>query len=137
MAALRYAVTCVEADPVLAGSGRHRDPRVVWVVQEADRLVIPGPTFDLAILDESVVTERARGTLAPMLVRVCRHLRPGGLVLAGFPLTATRFGDAWQVADYDRACAVAGLSYVARLADWLGNPYHAALPYVVCVHRVR
>ena len=132
-----YAVTGVDADPGRLAVARARDALTRWVLTDPDRLALPGPAFDLAVLASVVVTGRARGRLVPLLARVARHVRPGGEVLAGMPLTPTAGEDAWSAADYDRACAGAALAYVVRYADWSGAPYHLGEPYAVSVHRVR
>jgi hypothetical protein len=65
-----------------------------------------------------------------VLQRVAAHLRPDGVVAAGFT-TAREY----QVAEFDRDCAAAGLTLEHRFATWDLRPWHDDAEWVVSVLR--
>jgi hypothetical protein len=71
--------------------------------------------------------------------RVAAHVQPGGLVVAGFGLDAAHLPPGIPVtplADYDRACTVAGLSFLRRHSTWDRQPWRPDSTYVVSIHRL-
>jgi hypothetical protein len=70
-------------------------------------------------------------------VRLSAHLRPGGLLLAGFGLSPAHLPLASapvDLAGYDAWCAAAGLALQQRFATWDGDEYRGG-GYAVSIHR--
>jgi len=112
-------------------------PGVAWI--EADLVALDlaqhGVTepFDLVVSAGNVVPLVQDPAAA--LNRMAAHLRPGGLLVAGFGLARTHLPTGAAVlalADYDAWCAAAGLTLRQRFATWDGEPY-ADGPYAVSV----
>ncbi len=67
----------------------------------------------------------------PALVAACaRHLTVGGALVCGLQL-----GRAYELADYDDHCRVAGLELAARWSTWDQEPFRSDGSYAVSVHR--
>lgn len=107
-------------------------PSVEWIQADLGTLDL-GQTepFDLVVSAGNVVPLVPDPAAA--LARIAAHLRPGGLLVAGFGLARTHLPSGATVvdlADYDAWCATAGLQLRDRLATWDGEPY-AGGPYAV------
>jgi hypothetical protein len=72
----------------------------------------------------------AAATEEQVLRRVAAHLRPDGFAVIGF--AADR---GYELADFDRHAAVAGLMTEHRFATWDLRPWRAASPFSVTVLR--
>ena len=61
------------------------------------------------------------------------------LLVAGFGLDADHLPEGCPVTpldDYDRACEVAGLSFIRRYSTWDREPWRPDAGYAVSVHRL-
>ena len=138
LTALGYHCVGVDADPDMVAVAERRDPATVWVRQDLSRLQLRTRAFDVAVLAGNVVPLLAPGTLVGAMERIAAHVRPGGLVVAGFGLDADHLPPgvpATPLGDYDRACEVAGLSFLRRHRSWDGQPWQPGAGYAVTVHR--
>ena len=72
----------------------------------------------------------APGTEAAVVGGCARHVRPGGVLVAGFQL-----GRGYDVATYDEHCRRAGLVPAGRWATWDRDAWPGDGGYVVAVHR--
>lgn len=136
---LGYHCVGVDADADMIAVAEKRDPSTVWVQQDLSRLQLRSQAFDLAILAGNVVPLLAPGTLLAAVERIAAHVQPGGLVVAGFGLDAAHLPPGIPVtplADYDRACTVAGLSFLRRHSTWDRQPWRPDSTYVVSIHRL-
>jgi chemotaxis methyl-accepting protein methylase len=88
-------------------------------------------TFDAAVLAGNVMIFVGPDTETAVLTRLAEHVRPGGLVVAGFQLTGRLALD-----EYEAAAERAGLESVATYATWDRQPF-ADGDYAVLVHRRR
>ncbi|KQU66271.1 class I SAM-dependent methyltransferase [Phycicoccus sp. Root101] len=139
LTALGYHCVGVDADADMIAVAEQRDPSTTWVRQDLSRLQLRSQAFELAVLAGNVVPLLAPGTLLAAVVRVAAHLQPGGLLVAGFGLDAAHLPGGCPVtplADYDRACDVAGLSFLRRYATWERSPWVDGGGYAVSVHRL-
>ncbi|MEI2650619.1 MAG: hypothetical protein V9G12_00285 [Microthrixaceae bacterium] len=75
--------------------------------------------FDLVVAAGNVMIFLQPGTEAVTVDRLAEHLRPGGVLVTGFQLTAGRYG----VDRLDRDCAPAGLELIERFASWSRDPW--------------
>ncbi|SFM70933.1 Methyltransferase domain-containing protein [Pseudonocardia ammonioxydans] len=123
------AVTGVDPDPDMISAARAKAPGLRWEVCGLEHLDLP-ERFGLVVLAGNVIpyaTDRS-GVVAGC----ARHLRPGGLLLAGFTLQP-----GWPTPDeYDGWCADAGLVPEQRWATWQRDPYTGG-DYLVALHRRR
>ena len=136
---LGYRCVGVDSDADMIEVAEQRDPSTTWVRQDLSRLQLRSQAFDLAVLAGNVVALLAPGTLTAAVARVSAHLKPGGLLVAGFGLDAAHLPAGCPVtslADYDRAAEVAGLSPIARYSTWDRTSWQPDSGYVVRVHRL-
>ncbi|PVZ12101.1 class I SAM-dependent methyltransferase [Actinomycetospora cinnamomea] len=143
LARLGHHVVGADLDASMLGEARAAAPELDWrLVDLAD----PG-ALDL---DRPVDAVVAAGNLWPLLTPgthatvvavLAGQLRPGGLLVAGFgldvdhvPFTLPDDVPFPSLADYDAACAAAGLALRERTADWAGREPYAGGGYAVSVH---
>jgi SAM-dependent methyltransferase len=139
LTAIGYTCVGVDANPDMVAVAEQRDPATRWVRQDLSHLALRSQAFDVAVLAGNVIPLLAPGTLLTVVQRVAAHLQPGGLLVAGFGLDAAHLPAGIPVtplADYERACDVAGLSPVRRYATWDREPWRVGAGYVVAVHRL-
>ncbi len=86
--------------------------------------------FDLVIMAGNVPLFTDPGTEAELVASVARHVRSGGLLVAGFQL-----GRSYSLAEYDSHCGRAGLVLQERYSTWEQTPFSGATDYAVSVHR--
>ena len=123
-------VVGVDLDPAMLTPARRKAPDIRWL--EADLATVAvGRTFDGVVMAGNVMIFVAAGTEAAVVANMARHLRPGGLLVAGFQLQAGRL----TLDEYDDAAAAAGLELEERWATWDRRPFEAGGDYAVSVHR--
>jgi SAM-dependent methyltransferase len=88
-----------------------------------------GGTFDVVVMAGNVPLFTPKGTEAKLVAGAARHLRPGGLLIAGFQLDR-----GYSLEMYDLHCAAAGLELSERFASWDRQAF-AGGQYAVSVHR--
>lgn len=86
--------------------------------------------FDLVVMAGNVMVFVAEGTEAAVVANMARHLRPGGLLVAGFQLGRSSL----TVVEYDRFALDAGLALEHRWSTWDRERYEGG-SYAVSVHR--
>jgi SAM-dependent methyltransferase len=125
LAELGHDVVGVDLDERMLERARADAPGLTWVLADLAGLEL-GEQFDLVVAAGNVIPLVAPGTEAAVVAALARHLRPGGLLVAGFglhpdhlPLAEAPFG----LSEYDAWCAAAGLVLVNRYAGWDGEPY--------------
>lgn len=139
LTSLGYHCVGVDADRQMIAVAERRDPATLWVQQDLSRLELRSQAFDLVVLAGNVIPLLAPGTLDATMQRITAHVQPGGLVVAGFGLDAAHLPPGVPVTpleDYDRACTVAGLSFLRRYSTWDRQPWRAGTGYVVSIHRL-
>ena len=125
------SVVGVDVDEDMVAAARVKSPDLEWVVCDLAALARP-ERFDVVALAGNVVPYVADGRRAAAVEACARHLRSGGLLIAGFHLQ-----DGWPtLTDYDGWCAAAGLDTEDRFATWDREPY-AGGDYAVSVHQLR
>ncbi|MBG6137212.1 class I SAM-dependent methyltransferase [Longispora fulva] len=135
---LGYACVGVDLDPSMLAEARRAAPDLRWVLADLADLDLPARDFDLAVAAGNVIPLLAPGTEPAAVARLAAHLRPGGLLVAGFGLDAAHLPLASAPVDldsYDMWCADAGLLPFERFATWEGAAYDDG-PYAVSVHRL-
>jgi len=127
-----FDVVGADLDPHMLEAARAKAPDLTWVEADLAGLELDGPPFDAVVLAGNVLIFVAPGTEGTVLERCATHLRPGGLLVAGFQVRRRGYGPA-QLDDDARA---AGLDLVARWATWDRAPWDGG-DYQVSVHRRR
>ncbi|MEX2294027.1 MAG: class I SAM-dependent methyltransferase [Acidimicrobiales bacterium] len=127
----RHGIEVVGADvdaSMLATAGRLA-PELTWV--EADLTALDlGRTFDVVVLAGNVPLFTPPGTQPALAAGVARHVAPGGVLIAGFSVDR-----GYTAADWDAACAAAGLRLAERFTTWDREPWVDGGAYAVSVHR--
>ena len=139
LTALGYHCVGVDADAAMIEVAEQRDPSTTWVRQDLSRLQLRSQAFELAVLAGNVIPLLAPGTLLAAVQRLAAHLQPGGVLVAGFGLDEAHLPQGCPVTpldDYDRACAVAGLTLTRRFSSWGHETWRPESGYAVSVHRL-
>ena len=122
-------VVGVDLDPAMIGHARPKAPELEWI--EADLATVDvGRQFDVVVMAGNVMIFVAPQTEAAVVANMARHVRPGGLLIAGFQL-----GQSFGVVAYDAAAFDAGLELVDRFGTWDGAPWKSGGDYAVSIHR--
>jgi predicted TPR repeat methyltransferase len=134
LAARGHQVTGVDADAELIEAARACHPGPQWIVADLTDFDLTGPgdpgLFDAAVLAGNVMLFVAEGTEEQVLRRVAAHLSPDGFAIAGFAA-----GRGYELPDFDRHAAAAGLAVEHRFATWDLRPWRPTSPFSVTVLR--
>ncbi|WP_320772935.1 class I SAM-dependent methyltransferase [Streptomyces sp. CRN 30] len=122
------AVVGVDVDGSMLDTARRLAPGIPWHRRDLVGLDL-GTTFDVVVMAGNVPLFTPPGMEPALVAGVAKHVRPGGLLVAGFSLDR-----GYAPADYDAQCDAAGLVLDARFATWSGEPF-ADGEYAVSVHR--
>ena len=129
-------VVGLDADPGMLAVARAKDPAIEWVLADLSDFELAeadGPRrFDAVVMAGNVMIFVVPGTEGAVLERLAGHLRPGGLVVAGFQLISGRL----SLERYDELAGAAGLTLAERFATWDRDPWVAGGAYAVSVHRL-
>lgn len=125
-------VVGVDLDRDMLATARRRSPELRWVEADLASLDL-GRTFEVVVTAGNVMILLTPGTEAAVITNLAHHLRPGGVLIAGFQL---RHGGL-TLADYDDLVTRAGVDLEARWSTWERVAWHADSEYAVSVHRLR
>ena len=122
-------VVGVDVDASMLATARRLAPHISWIESDLTTLDL-GRTFDLVVMAGNVPLFTPPGTEAALVAGVARHVREGGLLVAGFSLDR-----GYTAERYDADAAAAGLEPVERFATWDRAPWSDGGDYAVSVHR--
>lgn len=122
-------VVGVDVDPSMLATAASLAPELTWVQSDLAELDL-GRRFEVVVMAGNVPLFTRPGTQAALVAGVARHVRPGGLLIAGFGL-----GRGYDVATYDEHAAAVQLALVERWATWDRQPFTETSDYAVSVHR--
>jgi SAM-dependent methyltransferase len=122
-------VVGTDVDGSMLATARRVAPDIEWVQSDLTELDL-GRTFDLVVMAGNVPLFTPPGTEAALVAGAARHVRPGGLLVAGF---STDRG--YPAVTYDEHASAAGLTLVERFATWDRAPWTDESDYAVSVHR--
>ena len=128
---VRHGIDVVGADvdPSMLATARRLEPAITWVEADLTQLHL-GRTFDVVVMAGNVPLFTPPGTEAALVAGVARHVRPGGLLIAGFSLDRGYGTD-----DYDAHADAVGLTLAERFAAWDRAAWSPGGTYAVSVHR--
>jgi predicted TPR repeat methyltransferase len=134
LAARGHRVTGVDADQELIGAARADHQGARWIAADLADFDLsehgdPG-LFDAAVMAGNVMLFVAEDTEEQVLLRVAAHLRPDGFAVIGFAA-----GRGYELPDFDRHAAAAGLALEHRFATWDLRPWRSGSPFSVTVLR--
>jgi SAM-dependent methyltransferase len=89
-----------------------------------------GTTIEVGVLAGNVPHFADPGTEQALVAGVARHVRVGGVLVAGFQLNRT-----YTLELFDLHCAASGLELAARHSSWDGAIFEPGRDYAVSVHR--
>ncbi|MCF2532946.1 class I SAM-dependent methyltransferase [Yinghuangia soli] len=140
LARLGHRTVGTDIDASMLGEARAAAPELDWVLGDLavlDPAEVGGAgTFDLAVAAGNVMVYLTPGTEKQAVATLAACVRPGGgLVVAGFALDGGESGTKVPAADYEAACAAAGLEPVGAFAGWDREPWDPDGEYGVFVHR--
>ncbi len=124
-----FEVVGVDRDASMLATARTRGPAITWVQADVTALDL-GRTFDVVVMAGNVPLFTAPRTHAALVAGAARHVAPGGALVTGFQL-----GRGYELDEYDRHCADAGLLPGGRWATWARDPFPGDGSYAVSVHR--
>ena len=127
----------VDREAEMLRVARDKAPRLDWQLADLCDVTISERTnpdqirlFDAIVMAGNVMIFLDRGTEAQVVSSLVRHLRPGGLLIAGFQLRQGLDIDA-----YDSVVERSGLQLTERWATWDRQPWDARCDYAVSVHQ--
>lgn len=121
-------VVGADADASMLAVARKAAPDIEWVEADLTSLDL-ARTFDVVVMAGNVPLFTPPGTQPALVAGCARHVRAGGLLIAGFSL-----GRNYSLDEYDAAAAGAGLELAERWATWDRAPFAAGGDYAVSVH---
>ena len=124
-------VVGVDLDDDMLATARRRSPDLTWIQADLASLDLVR-TFDVVVAAGNVLILLTPGTERAVLMNVARHLRPGGLLIAGFQLRREHL----TLAEYDAVATAAGFEQVERWSTWDREPWRAESEYAVSLHRL-
>ena len=131
-----YEVVGVDLDPAMLDLAREKAPELAWLQGDLANTVVTDSAghqrlFDAVVAAGNVMIFLERGTEAAVVANLAAHLRPGGVLVAGFQLS-----DAYlQLRVYDALAERNGLVLESRCSTWQGAPFNRG-DYAVSVHRL-
>lgn len=124
-------VVGVDLDPDMLATARRRSPELQWVQADLASFDL-GRTFDVVVAAGNVMILLTPGTEPLVLANLARHLRPDGLLIAGFQVRAGHL----TLAEYDEAAAAAGFALAERFSTWDHEAWQSTSGYALSVHRL-
>jgi len=119
----------IDAAARLAEELREELPGARLEFVRSDIAQLEAGTFDVVLMAGNVPLPTPKGGAAALVAGAARHVRRGGLLIAGLQLDGPA-----SLASHDRQCAAAGLEPTERWAGWDREPF-AGGPFAVSVHR--
>lgn len=127
-------VVGVDLDGDLLAYAAADAPAITW--HHADLATLDlGRTFDVVAMPGNVMLFCRPTDRASILHSLAAHVRPGGVLVAGFGIDPARGGLALE--EYDADASATGLRLAERFATWERAPFETTVhDYAVSVHRL-
>jgi hypothetical protein len=114
----------------MLATARRKAPGITWIHGDLSSTELE-PTYDVVVLAGNVLIFVAPGTEGDVLARCGAHLRPGGLLIAGFQLKPDGYGPSALDAD----ASAAELTLQHRWSTWDRQAWSDNDDYQVSVHQ--
>lgn len=126
-----FSVFGVDNDPEMLAVARRKAPTLRWTLGDLATVELDGQP-DLVVLAGNVVIFLDEGKREAAVRNLAQQLTPGGLLVAGFQLSAGRS----ELSEYHRMASAAGMHLLERWATWDRQQWHADSKYAVSVHQL-
>jgi len=123
-------VVGVDLDPEMLATARLKAPVVDWRLADLATVDL-GRSFDAVVMAGNVMIFLAPGIEPVVVWNMARHLKPEGLLIAGFQIVPGQL----TVERYDEIAGLAGLALVERWSTWNRDAWDARHDYAVSVHQ--
>ena len=123
-------VAGVDIDPGMLATARRKAPEVDWHVGDLATVDLHR-SFDAIVMAGNVMIFLAPGSERAVVENLARHLREGGVLVAGFQIQPGRL----SLQRYDEIATGAGLRLVERWSTWNRDAWNRNNDYAVSVHR--
>lgn len=120
----------VDVDASMLAEAQRRAPDLTWARADLCALDL-GRTFDVVLLAGNVPLFTPPGTQDALLEACCRHVTPGGVLIAGFQL-----GRGYTLAAFDAVVDRVGARLADRWSTWDRERFAPDGDYAVSVVRV-
>ena len=122
----------VDLDEVMLKQARTKAPDLDWRPGDLSSIEL-NKTFDAIVMAGNVMIYVTPGSEAATLANMERHLKAGGLLVAGFQLTSHPWSPL-TIESYDELAKTVGLRKAARWSTWEQKPWSDDDSYAVSVH---
>ena len=123
-------VVGVDLDPAMLATARRKAPRVDWHLADLATVDLTR-SFDAVVLAGNVMIFLTPGSEPAVVANMARHLRPGGLLVAGFQIMPGQL----TIERYDEIAGLADLVLAERWSTWDRDSWDAGHDYAVSVHQ--
>ncbi|MCH7511899.1 MAG: class I SAM-dependent methyltransferase [Chloroflexi bacterium] len=123
-------VVGVDLDPAMLATARRKAPRIDWHLADLATVDL-ARSFDAAVLAGNVMIFLTPGSEPAVVANIARHLRPGGLLIAGFQIMPGQL----TIERYDEIAGLADLVLAERWSTWDRESWDAGHDYAVSVHQ--
>ncbi len=123
-------VVGVDLDPAMLATARRKAPRIDWHLADLATVDL-ARSFDAAVLAGNVMIFLTPGSEPAVVANIARHLRPGGLLIAGFQIMPGQL----TIERYDEIAGLADLVLAERWSTWDRDSWDAGHDYAVSVHQ--
>ena len=123
-------VAGVDIDSEMLDTARRKAPGVDWSLADLATVDL-SRAFDAIVMAGNVMIFLEPGTESAVVANMARHLRPGGLLIAGFQIMPDRL----SIPRYDEIAANAGLALAERWSTWDRDAWDTGGDYAVSVHK--
>src|SRR3990170_2814283 len=106
-------VVGVDLDPEMLATARQKAHGVDWRLADLATVDL-GRSFDAVVMAGNVMIFLAPGSEPAVVSNMARHLKPGGLLIAGFQIVPGQL----TVERYDAIAGLAGLALAERWSTW-------------------
>jgi len=123
-------VVGVDLDRTMLAEAERKAPHLTWVSANLADVRLERQ-FELVVMAGNVMVFLTPGSEQSVVTNMAAHLRPGGLLLAGFSLAPGGL----SLERYDSLAAAADLTLVERWATGDREPFEPVGDYAVSLHR--